>query len=40
MKNTILIIFIIILGLLAIALYKGSESLPKFFNIGDVKESA
>lgn len=32
MKNTILIIFIIILGLLATVLFKGAESLPRPFD--------
>ena len=38
MKNTILIIFIIILGLLAVVLFKGAESLPKPFDVKDVKK--
>ena len=38
MKNTILIIFIIILGLVAVVLFKGAESLPRPFDIKDVKK--
>jgi hypothetical protein len=33
MKNTILIIFIITLALIAVTLYKSAESLPKPFDI-------
>ncbi|MBL7045036.1 MAG: hypothetical protein ISR98_00335 [Parcubacteria group bacterium] len=32
MKNTILIIFVIILGLVAVVLFKGAESLPRPFD--------
>lgn len=38
MKNTILIIFIVILSLVAVVLFKGAESLPRPFDIEDIKK--
>jgi hypothetical protein len=35
MKNTILIMFVVILALVAVVLYKGAESLPKPFEQKD-----
>ncbi|MDP6387710.1 MAG: hypothetical protein QGG63_00265 [Candidatus Pacebacteria bacterium] len=35
MKKVILFIFIIILALVAVVLYKSSESFPKFFDRGE-----
>lgn len=37
MKNTILILFIIILALVAIALFKGAESLHRPFGVDKVQ---